>query len=66
MSVKKDIKKLIRELEKRGWKRIKAGKHIKLEYINGRKIVLSSSPSCIYAAENIRADADRIEWEHRG
>jgi hypothetical protein len=72
MSTEGDQKKMIKAAKKRGWvvadtnakkgaKRRKSNKHIRLQWTDGQRVTISSTPSDSHAIRNAEADLKRIE-----
>ncbi len=66
MSLKGDMKKLVRAALKRGWRdargdRKRSSVHYVLEWTDGTQIRASSTPSDNHAVKNCAADLRRIE-----
>jgi|APSaa5957512535_1039671.scaffolds.fasta_scaffold373557_2 hypothetical protein len=66
MSLKGDMKKLVRSATKRGWRDVTCEKkrnsvHYVLEWTDGTKVYVSCTPSCHHAIKNCAADLRRVE-----
>lgn len=59
----KEIKKIVRQAERRGWAFENGRVHDKLVHPTGRKVSVSKSPSDRMAPRNVQRDIDRIEKE---
>lgn len=64
-SAKKEVKELVNVLLRAGWTDDGGRKHRKLVYKNGRKLIVSTSPSDWRTVHNLRSQARRIERLHR-
>lgn len=55
------MKEILRELAREGWVVVSHNKHIKLRSPSGKSnLILSSSPSCVFAPRHARKEADKI------
>ena len=66
VSGKADMKKLVRDAIKRGWRdvtheRRRGSVHYVLEWTDGTLVYASSTPSCHHAVKNCAADLRRVE-----
>ena len=66
MSLKKDMKKLVRSAIQRGWRdvtldRKRGSIHYVLEWTDGTRVWASATPSCTHAVKNCAADLQRVE-----
>lgn len=63
MSLRGDMKRLVRSAIKRGWQiaQSKRGQHSTLTWTDGSKVVVSSTPSDSHAIANATADLKRVE-----
>lgn len=61
MATPKDIKKLIKAAEQRGWTYTQGRKHNMLRHPVYGLLSFSKSPSCPFALRNIAADIKRKE-----
>ena len=65
MSTRGDLRKVVRGAIRRGWRVTprtrKQRSHIHLEWIDGARIAVASTPSCCRAFKNVVADMNRIE-----
>ena len=60
----KELKKILRAILKRGWRRLPGGKHHVVQHIeSGRKVSFSMSPSDGHAPKQFGRDIARIERE---
>lgn len=63
MSKQKEIKTIVKELERQGW-RIDQGKHIKAYHPQGGFISISRTPECPFAVKNIKGDIARLNRQN--
>ena len=59
-----EIKKMIKDIGKRGWVVTQGRKHYRANHPKGGLIFFSATPSCYHAIENIKAQIRKIENEH--
>lgn len=59
-----DIKKLVRQLCKKGWKLEITKKHWKIRHQQGRLVSFSATPSDTNAVKNFRRDINRVLKEY--
>ena len=64
MSVQSEIRKLFKELKRRGWTISTGGKHYKVRHPLGGFISVSVSPSDHHAYNNILKDIKHLEKEN--
>ncbi|MGB0817833.1 MAG: hypothetical protein ACPGQQ_02915 [Candidatus Puniceispirillaceae bacterium] len=62
---RKDVKKLVKDLRKRGWTVTQGRGHYKAEHPKGGFIFMSLTPSDHHAVANMQADVRRLERQHR-
>jgi len=63
MSIKGDMKKVVKAAVSRGWKCIPSRRnaHYRLEWVDGRRVSASLTPSDSHATKNFLSDVKRIE-----
>lgn len=66
MSLKGDMRQLMRSATKRGWRdvtgdRRRGSVHYVLEWTDGTQVRASFSPSCTHAIKNCASDLRRVE-----
>ncbi len=61
MSIKADMKRVIKAAVKRGWVVLTSSPHYLLEWKDGRRVYASLTPSCSHAPKNCAADLRRVE-----
>lgn len=63
MSIKNDMRQIIKAAKKRGWvvEQNRRSGHYMLTWVDGRKVTASLSPSDYHAPKNCAADLKRIE-----
>lgn len=59
----KELRKVVKAAEKRGWKLVSGGKHYKLVHSSGRKMAMSISPSDRCAHRQVERQLARVERE---
>lgn len=57
----KDVKELVKELEKKGWEYHGQNKHIKMKSPKGAVLIVPVSPSCHHALKNLKKVIQKIE-----
>lgn len=63
MKVSKDVQAVIRYGEERGFKIVRAKKHIIMRNEEGAVVTLSRSPSCPRTAENCKKEFDNAAYK---
>ena len=63
MSTRGDFKKMMKAAKRRGWLEVSTSQnaHVKLRWVNGACLTISTTPSDYRAFRNIEADLRRIE-----
>lgn len=64
MSSSSDVKRLLKDLVRRGWTVEQGRKHYKCYHPAGGFITVSLTPSCHHALRNIEGDINRLEKEN--
>lgn len=59
----KEIKRVVKAAERRGWTLVKGGKHDVLKHPSGRRVQVSQSPSDMHAHKSLRRAIERVEKE---
>lgn len=61
----KETKKVVKAACARGWTLLTGNKHpILVHSPSGRKVAMSSSPSCPHAAKNTQKEVERVERDY--